>query len=159
MLEFTIPGEPTAKGRPRMTTIGGKPRAFTPQKTRDAEETLKARAMEFRPAEPFDGPIHLDVIFVLPVPKSWPKWKTEAAIDGSLRHTKKPDRDNLLKLLKDAFNGVFWLDDSQVDVGTCRKMYGAQPRTWVRLDPAEPLTKDAWATLKRDREQRGGPSA
>ncbi len=89
--------------------------------------------MEFKPDAPLQGPIHLDVVFVLGIPQSWPKWKKAAAAAGDLCHVSKPDRDNLLKLLKDALNGVFWVDDSQVCSGSCEKRYGEVPQTQVRI--------------------------
>ena len=133
---FTIPGCPVAKGRPRITTRGKFPRAFTPAKTRAAEETLAARAMEFRPRHPLTGPLVLDVTFVMPIPASMPKRdKTNAEI-GNVPHTTRPDLDNLLKLLKDALNGVFWVDDKQIYDVTARKVYGPYPQTVISIAEA-----------------------
>ena len=39
-------GEPVAKGRPRFASIGGKPRAFTPAKTRKYESALQYAAQQ-----------------------------------------------------------------------------------------------------------------
>jgi Holliday junction resolvase RusA-like endonuclease len=158
-LEFTIPGEPKPKGRGRASVVKGTNRAriHTPDKTREAEQTLAARALPFRPDEPWDCPIHLDVIFVLPMPKTMSKWKVEAVEAGCFFHTKKPDRDNLLKLLKDALNGLMWIDDSQVCSGTEQKVYGHVPRTWVRMRKLEQMTKEHWAELKaRERAEAAG---
>jgi Holliday junction resolvase RusA-like endonuclease len=129
---FEIPGIPVAKGRARFSARGGFARAYTPKKTRDAELTLAARAMEFRPAEPLGEPLKLTVTFVLPVPQSKPK-KWLAAPPA---HTTKPDLDNLLKLLKDALNGVFWLDDKQIVEVWAAKRYGSVPRTMVTIEVA-----------------------
>lgn len=154
--EFTIPGSPKPKGRPRATKDRkGNVRVFTPSKTREAEQTLAARAMPFRPPTPIEGPVHLDVIFVLPIPASYPKWKKEAAEAGYLFHTKKPDRDNLLKLLKDALNEVFWLDDGQVCIGTEQKVYGAEPRTWVRVVELQQMTKERWKEIQTQAAAHG----
>jgi Holliday junction resolvase RusA-like endonuclease len=151
-MEFTIPGDPKPKGRPRASVNKhtGRVQVRTPDKTREAEQTLAARAMEFRPPEPLTGPLHVDVIFVLPVPKSWSKWKHEAAEAGHYFHTSKPDRDNLVKLFKDALNGLFWLDDSQICMGFTQKVYGAQPRTWVRVRELEQMTAARWKELKAE---------
>ena len=35
LLACEVPGEPVAKGRPRLTTQGGHPRAYTPARTED----------------------------------------------------------------------------------------------------------------------------
>jgi len=67
---------------------------------------------------PMEGPIHLDVTFYLPRPKSWPKRITE--------HTRTPDRDKLLRALCDALTAAgAWHDDSQVVEGQTRKALAA----------------------------------
>lgn len=42
-----------------------------------------------------------------------------------MNHTKRPDIDNLAKLVLDAGNGVLWEDDSQVCHLDVRKVYGS----------------------------------
>ncbi len=60
---------------------------------------------------------------------------------GELRPISKPDRDNLEKLVLDAFtrSGRWWRDDSQIVDGRSRKVYGAAPctRAVVELVGAE----------------------
>ena len=48
-------------------------------------------------------------------------------------HAKRPDTDNLVKLVKDALTGVYWKDDSQVQIGGAFKLYSHTPRTEVEL--------------------------
>ena len=48
-------------------------------------------------------------------------------------HTKRPDIDNLRKLVMDALTNVFWRDDSLVCEGTTIKKYSDQPRTEIRI--------------------------
>lgn len=132
-ITFDVPGVPVAKGRGRayVRTVGGHARAgvYTPEKTRRAEESFAARAIGHRPAQPISGPIAIDVLFVLPVPASWSA-KKRATVTA---HTSRPDLDNLLKLFKDALNGVFWLDDRQIFSVQARKVYGAVPQTVVSI--------------------------
>ena len=56
-------------------------------------------------------PVVLDVRFWFPVPKSYMRKRRPVP---EAPHTSKPDLDNLLKLVKDALNGVAWSDDAQV---------------------------------------------
>lgn len=134
-LDLTIPGPPTSKGRPRFSRASG--RAFTPAKTRDAEETLTGRALALMLRHPDAAQwpsrtaLHVTLVFVLPVPPSWPRWKRDAALEGRLRPVSKPDVDNLSKLAKDALNSVLWVDDSQVVGLTASKVYGEKPSTRV----------------------------
>jgi Holliday junction resolvase RusA-like endonuclease len=140
-LSFTIPGVPVAKGRPKFARRGKFVTAYTPAKTRHAEETLAARAMEFRPPEPLFVPLALDVIFFFPIPESWPKWKRDRALSSVVYHDTKPDLDNCLKLLKDALNAVFWLDDKQIWYAVASKRYGAVPRIEVIITPFDQAEK------------------
>ena len=71
---FTVPGVPVAKGRPRVTIRGGRPRAYTPEKTEKYENLVRlAFREEFPDAEPAAGPIILEFRAYFPVPKSFSK--------------------------------------------------------------------------------------
>ncbi len=120
LLDFDI--EPVAKGRPKFTKQG---RAYTPAKTRKFEEALSLLAiaqMRRGDHEMRTGPVVVDLTFSFVPPKSWPDWKREAAIAGSIRNTSKPDLDNLTKCL-DAFNGIVFEDDSQISSIVAKKRY------------------------------------
>lgn len=45
-LTFTIPGEPTAQGRPRFSTHGGFVKAYDPEKSRNYKAYVKLLASE-----------------------------------------------------------------------------------------------------------------
>lgn len=144
LLAAWVPGVATSKGRPRFARATG--RAYTPAKTQGAERTLAgelgaatkvgttAREREW----PADGPLELELVFHLPIPASWSKRKQEEARRGLLRHTSRPDVDNLGKLVMDAANGILWRDDSQLVLVTLSKRYAMAPGTAVTLyRPAE----------------------
>lgn len=63
-------------------------------------------AREVFPA-PFDGPVRLELGFVMPRPKNAPKKSTPAAV-------KRPDLDKLARAVLDAITGVVVVDDSQI---------------------------------------------
>lgn len=110
---FFLPIIPVAKGRPRFTRDG---RCYTPQKTRDYEKAIAEFAAPLF-VSPLDGPIKLTIEFYLPRPKALKK------PEGRIRHTKRPDLDNLIKAIKDALNGLAWHDDSQVCETISKKYY------------------------------------
>lgn len=56
---------------------------------------------------PLEGPVWVDLGFVLPRPKATPKRKTPPAI-------KAPDADKLTRGIFDALTGVCWKNDSQI---------------------------------------------
>ena len=64
----------------------------------------------------------MDVEFVFPRPGVM-VWKKKPM--PRVRHTKKPDRDNLEKALMDALKGIVWIDDAQVCDGSIRKWIAA----------------------------------
>ena len=136
MIQFTVYGEPTAKGRPR-AAIGKNGRirgAYTPGKTRSAETNFREQAVKVKPERPFEGPVVLDLKFFRGVPRSWSKKKREEALKGERVPAVRPDVDNLAKLVKDALNGVFWRDDAQVVRLTAEKRYSDVPRTEVKVE-------------------------
>lgn len=129
MIKFTVPLLPTAKGRPRFSKKGF---AYTPAKTKQAERDFLAIAMDHRPEKPIAGPIQLLLRFSFPKPTK-PKWKSEAARKLLVSPCKRPDLDNLVKLVKDALSGPFWVNDSQIVSMTAAKLYGDAPGTEVYI--------------------------
>ena len=47
------------------------------------------------------------------IPKSWTKAK-KAAAEANEIYPKKPDGDNIAKIVLDSFNSIIWDDDAQV---------------------------------------------
>jgi len=85
------------------------------------------------PAQPLEGPVEVSACFLLPRPQYLCKAKEP---DGRIPHAKKPDRDNLEKVLLDAMKGLMFLDDGQVFAGEIQKYYhekGGRPRVEVRI--------------------------
>lgn len=139
-VELIIPGAPTSKGRPRFTRKGF---AFTPAKTRQAEQTLAARCLALlqqepdRAAWPSKGALELQVTFTMATPTSMPAWKRALAFVLRFWPIGRPDLDNLVKLTKDALNGVLWVDDAQVVRLIAEKRYGEAPTTHIVLQELE----------------------
>lgn len=119
---FTVYGEPVAKGRPRFTKQG---RTYTPKKTHDYESEVAMMAKTaMGTAEPLETPVAIYVYVTFPIPKSYSKKRTEACLNGSERHTKRPDLDNIVKAITDAINDIVYKDDSQIVSIHATKVYG-----------------------------------
>jgi Holliday junction resolvase RusA-like endonuclease len=134
MISFTVPGEPVAKGRAKVTTINGFARMYTPTKTVSYESTVAlfaSQAMAGR--KPLDGPVSLSVHAVFAIPASWTKKRLQAHLVSPEYVVKRPDGDNLLKAVSDALNGICFKDDAQVADGRVIKVYGDQPRVDVTV--------------------------
>ncbi len=67
--------------------------------------------------KPMDGPVSLNIKFIMPRPKSLPKRVTA--------HCKKPDIDKLTRLVADALTGIAYVDDSQIVALSAFKSYAA----------------------------------
>lgn len=132
-LTFSIPGEPKGKGRPRFTRRGPFVRTYTPDDTLSYENLVKHCAqMQLRNAAPFLGPVRMQVIAHFSIPASFSNKKKELARAGILRPAKKPDHDNILKIVSDALNGIAWRDDAQIVSSTFDKIYSETPRVEIR---------------------------
>lgn len=124
---FKIPGEPVAKGRPRVTRYG----TFTPEKTLNYETLVKEMYAVTYGQTMLDGELDIDVKLFFQIPKSASKKKQELMELGKIRPTKRPDIDNCLKIITDALNGIAYKDDSQIVQATVSKYYSNTPRAEV----------------------------
>lgn len=114
--KFTIYGNPRGKGRPRFF----KGHAYTDNTTAAYEKMVKTvlNSRGFERLEKIPTTVIINAFF--PVPTSLPKKKREELFGSP--HLKKPDADNIAKIILDACNGL-WADDSQVDTVCVFKRY------------------------------------
>ena len=130
-VRFTVPGPPQGKARPRFT----KGRTYTPKNTVIYEKLVRIRyqaaAVGIAPAE---GPVSVTILACYPIPKSAGKAKRAAMISGALLPAKKPDLDNVAKIVCDALNGVAYKDAAQVVKLTVHKRYSERPEVAVEIE-------------------------
>lgn len=108
---LVVMGDPRAKARPRVTRNG----TFTPKGTVDAEARVRAAFETLNlPDYRLDATFRIDVDFYL----------------GTRRHV---DLDNLVKLVKDALNGVAYTDDHLVVDERARKWHTTRDRARTEL--------------------------
>ena len=98
-----------AKERPRFG--GGSVR--TPIKTKLYEAKVR-RAYKKQSNEFFDGFVRARIEIYMKVPKSYSKARILAIKEGNEFPTKKPDLDNVAKIILDALNKVAYADDARV---------------------------------------------
>lgn len=129
MFEFIIPGEPVAKGRPKLSRYG----TYTPKKTKEYEEHIKQEWRKNGYKEPLKGAVAVSIQFCRGIQKSGSKAVKTAKLTGKVKPTIKPDLDNYIKAVLDGLNGLAWVDDSQIVEITASKEYSEKPRTEVMI--------------------------
>jgi Holliday junction resolvase RusA-like endonuclease len=158
----TVVGMPRPRARAMKTKAGNYiAQVYQPKKGgRSKKDRAFVLAAEFkravedavwqsgRPAEPWEGPIRVEIQAYFERPQYMLKPKFPA---GRIPHTAKPDRDNLDKAVLDALKGAgVFVDDAQVCAGEIEKWWvkkGGTPGVVViieRMVPAaEPLLLEA----------------
>lgn len=121
MIEITIAGEPKAQARPRFRFRG---KGVYSPKT-DWYKTVYADLVKHYPNLTLVGPLHMDIIFNMPKPKTLKRLYPDV----------RPDLDNLAKAVMDACNQAkIWHDDSQVIALTLVKMYSNTPGAKITIN-------------------------
>lgn len=131
---ITIPGEPVAKARPRMTKHG---HTYTPKRTVDYERMVQTLFHAEHGSPALEGPILLRLDLYFGIPKSRSKGTRERMRQGLERPCKRPDIDNCLKAIADALNGVAYKDDSQIVAAVIQKFWADEPRAEVKITELE----------------------
>ena len=131
VLRVTVPGQPQPKARPRCLCVNHKPRLYKDGKTRAYENYIAqcvwgvSRAYRGKP-RPLCGnsdPVRVEIKAVFKRPEYM---KAKRYPDGLIPHTKKPDGDNITKVVFDSVNqlgGLVWGDDCQVSSHDTNKYY------------------------------------
>lgn len=136
---LTIPGEPIGWGRPTPVprlNAAGEPVVMmvTQEQTREAKRRVREAFRRAYPDHrPWTGPVLLRFTAVFETPRSFNRALKAAAARGTLYCTKKPDKDNIEKLIKDALNGLVYVDDQQV-MGGGLKRYGTPGRVEISFE-------------------------
>lgn len=134
-MRFQIEGKITGKGRPRFTRNG---RTYTDSKTESYECLVRN---EYRRAggRYHDGPVSVNMTVAYQLTKAdynskgEPNSKGLAKLNGIIKPTKKPDCDNIAKIILDALNGVAYKDDSQVTFLAVTKLYSDRESVKVEI--------------------------
>lgn len=123
-VEFTVYGKVIGKGRPRFSSVHGHAMAYTPKATVDYERRIREAYIEQCNGHKFDDvPLEVYISARIKPSKSSSKAKTIDMLAKKIRPTKKPDIDNIIKIILDALNGVAYTDDKNVVYVSAEKRY------------------------------------
>lgn len=129
VLDITVPGQPVPQPRPRLSTWGGRARAYTPtthpiHAYRQAVELL---AKAHGPGA-VDGPFEVEIEAIYARPPS--HWTKSGLASGAPEYPGRNlgDWDNVAKGILDAITdaGTVWLDDAQVVEARVRKRFASR---------------------------------
>lgn len=135
-ITFNVQGKPIGQPRQRHRIISKGPKAFVHNYTpasglasnwKRLINFAATNAMTSKMTPMFVGPVSVSLLFLFQVRSKPQKFRT-----------KKPDLDNLAKLVLDAMNGVVYADDNQVAVLTLSKRESATScGVWVMVEGLE----------------------
>lgn len=127
---FYVFGKIQPKQRARVLKSG---RSYTPKKTVDYEEKIKAAYLEENKLKKhYRGGVSLSIGAYFAMPKSWSlAKKKKMAMEP---HLQRPDLDNIFKVVKDALNKIAYADDSQIYSYEYSEKCWAEPRDITDID-------------------------
>ena len=120
-----LQGPPVAMGRPRFTKTG---KAYTAQTSRTYkdEQVKQLVAAKGEDWAPLDGVLRIQISFIHPRTKNLSRVKGELS-QGRIWRPKKPDIDNLIKMVLDIITkSEIWIDDNRVCSITSEDYYAGE---------------------------------
>ena len=131
--EFEIPGKIIGKGRPRLNSYTGQ--VYTPTKTKDYENlVIQYFMLKYPRFTPFEGRVSVEITANFEVPKSAKKQEKELMLENKLNPLKKPDIDNIVKIILDAMNECAFKDDTQITKLAVEKKYAQTESIYVKIE-------------------------
>lgn len=130
--EFEVPGKIIGKGRPRLNSYTGT--VYTPTRTKDYETLVEQYfLLKYPRFKPFEGRVQVEISANFEIPKSVKKADKELMLENKVNPTKKPDIDNIVKIVLDAMNGIAFKDDIQITKLQVEKLYSTSESINVKI--------------------------
>ena len=146
MISFVVEGRAVPQSRPRFKRQGNKVITYNAQSSTDYKKIVAFRAKAaMMGREPIAEPLLVMIDCRTEPPKSWPKYKREAAIRNGWDTAKHGDADNIAKGIMDACTGVVWEDDCQVAGLIVTKRYAEESETVVEILEPDNNRSPIWA--------------
>lgn len=131
--EFEVIGDIKGKARPRVNTYTCK--AYTPTNTKDYELLVKQYfKIKYPRFVPLENRLSVKIVATFKVPKTTTKKDREQIEKGLISPTKKPDIDNIVKIILDALNQMAFKDDTQITKLEVEKIYGEEEKVYVAIE-------------------------
>lgn len=131
-MKLIIPGEPVCQIRMKYSGRNGIGRIYDPREKQKRE--IKSIIGNKIGGHPLFSHPRISFVFHMPIPKSIPKRLLPIYHSGLLKHEKKPDVDNFVKLYLDCMDTLLFEGDQKVQLGPSVKLYHPHPKTIVLLN-------------------------
>ena len=122
------------KGRPRFVRRGQYVSTYTPKETGEYEKKIKEVYLYGKHKKFENEPLKVKIMAYYKPPESMSKRKKEELIKKHHWRYKKPDIDNIAKVVCDALNGVAYNDDKQIAMLFITKQYGEEDKIVIEID-------------------------
>ena len=131
--EFEVPGAIKGKGRPRVNSYTGI--VYTPTTTKDYEYLVEQYfLLKYPKFKPLEGRLAVNIKAIFSIPKSTKKADKDKMLENTISPTKKPDIDNIVKIILDAMNKFAFKDDTQITKLSVEKVYGNEEKVEVTIE-------------------------
>ncbi len=132
-VSLVVPGKPQGKLRPRWSRT----RMYSPSETVNYETYIKEMfVISYPDFVLLEGALRMTITAWMMIPKSTSKKKAKLMVERIIRPDKKPDWDQLGKIVSDALEGLAYKNDSQVVTGIVHKWYATRPRLEIEITGA-----------------------
>ena len=131
--EFEVPGKIVGKGRPRLNTYTGI--VYTPTKTKDYETLVEQYfLLKYPKFKIIEGRLKVSIIAYFSIPKATKKSDINKMLDNNISPTKKPDIDNIVKVVLDSMNKFAFKDDNQITKLEVEKKYSLEDKVYIKIE-------------------------
>lgn len=131
--EFEVPAKIVGKGRPRLNSYTGQ--VYTPTKTKDYESLVEQYfLLKYPRYKTIEGRAKVSITAFFEIPKSTSKAMKEQMMENTISPTKKPDIDNVVKIVLDSMNKFAFKDDTQITKIEVEKLYGVEEKLYVKIE-------------------------
>lgn len=103
---------------------------YANSKAKQVQKTFQLLLAPHKPGVPITGALSVEITYRMPYRKTE---KRSHLRNEWMPHDTRPDADNLLKLLLDSMNNVFWNDDAQISYLSIYKQRGHDPHIRIKI--------------------------
>lgn len=136
-MKMIIEGNPIAQARMKFSGRNEIARIYDPREKQ--KRVIKSIIKEkFGDHDKFHHPC-ISFIFHMVIPRSTRRRDLITYESGNLKHEKKPDIDNFIKLYLDCMDTILFDGDQKVQLGTCVKLYHPIAKTIIIVNEMQQL--------------------